>query len=233
MNASTPKHERVSGLPVRLARAIERMHLSTKDFAERSGIPLRTLQNYIAGDREPGASALAKIASAGVDINWLLDETCVEAEEIEEHPFKIVVQTLDAANCRFLDKYDGSIEADIIRRSGVEKQMVWAAARTTDDLNKELIKENGVGYTVLELFEHFVVYFESFHDAIKRLVRACMAPPKTLSPIEARGVLSVLKTMAISSLGEDSTESVEAMVSLVRDKLNTDGHELDNGQARD
>ena len=33
--------------------------------------------------------------------------------------------------------------------------------------------------------------------------------------------------------GEDATEAVEAMVSLVRDKLNADGHELDNGQARD
>jgi hypothetical protein len=116
---------------------------------------------------------------------------------------------------------------------------VWAAIRKTDELNKELIKQNGAGYSFLELAEHCSVYWISFHDVIKRLVRACIAPPKALSSIETKGVLSILKTMAVSSLGEDATESVDAMVSLVQEKLNPDGHGhghghgLDNGRARD
>lgn len=43
-----------------------------KDFSELTGIPLRTLKGYEAGERTPGAEALAGIAKTGADMTWLL-----------------------------------------------------------------------------------------------------------------------------------------------------------------
>jgi len=46
---------------------------SGASLARTAGIPRRTLENYLSGDNEPKASALAAIAKAtGVDSRWLL-----------------------------------------------------------------------------------------------------------------------------------------------------------------
>ncbi len=47
----------------RLKQAIERSGLTIKDFAAKCGIPYRTLQNYISGEREPNVANLQKIAT--------------------------------------------------------------------------------------------------------------------------------------------------------------------------
>lgn len=41
-------------------------------FAERTGIPYSSLQNTLRGDRRPNSDQLAKIAMAGIDVNYLL-----------------------------------------------------------------------------------------------------------------------------------------------------------------
>lgn len=44
-----------------------------KEFSKRAGIPYRTLQSYVADEREPGASKLLKIATQlYISIDWLL-----------------------------------------------------------------------------------------------------------------------------------------------------------------
>ena len=42
---------------------------NAKRFAEETGIPYRTLQDYIAEKSKPGADHLARIAEYGCDIN--------------------------------------------------------------------------------------------------------------------------------------------------------------------
>jgi transcriptional regulator with XRE-family HTH domain len=47
--------------------------LSLRELAERSGIPYRSMQNYVSDNQQPGADALSKLrACLEVDLNWLL-----------------------------------------------------------------------------------------------------------------------------------------------------------------
>ena len=46
--------------------------LSIRDFSRETGVPYRTLQDYLADKRLPGAAHLGRMARAGIDLNWLL-----------------------------------------------------------------------------------------------------------------------------------------------------------------
>ena len=56
----------------RLRSAISGQGYTLAAFAAESSIPYRTLQNYVADKRKPGADHLAKMLEAGVDMSWLL-----------------------------------------------------------------------------------------------------------------------------------------------------------------
>jgi transcriptional regulator with XRE-family HTH domain len=45
---------------------------SIKDLSDASGIKYGTLQQYLSDKRQPGASQLAGLAEAGIDLHWLL-----------------------------------------------------------------------------------------------------------------------------------------------------------------
>ena len=62
----------VSTVGGRLRRFLTFAGLSIRDFSKRTGVPYRTLQNYLAGNRLPDAEHLGRLAGAGIDINWLL-----------------------------------------------------------------------------------------------------------------------------------------------------------------
>ena len=54
-------------------------------FSEQTGIPLRTLKGYEAGERLPGTEALIAIAKTGVNATWLLTgEGRMQAESEED-----------------------------------------------------------------------------------------------------------------------------------------------------
>ena len=46
--------------------------LTQEQFAQRCGLPKRTIIGYENEEREPGSAALAAIAKTGVNMNWLL-----------------------------------------------------------------------------------------------------------------------------------------------------------------
>lgn len=46
---------------------------SIRQFSVETGIPYRTLQDYLAGKRLPGAEHLARMNESGVDLNWLIN----------------------------------------------------------------------------------------------------------------------------------------------------------------
>ena len=57
----------------RLKKVVSDFDGNLKEFAKQCGIPYRTLQDYIAGKREPGAANLIKIATQmRISIDWLL-----------------------------------------------------------------------------------------------------------------------------------------------------------------
>ncbi len=57
----------------RLKQVIESKNLNIKEFSELSGIPYRSIQNYLRHEREPNVEALAKLKETmNIDINWLL-----------------------------------------------------------------------------------------------------------------------------------------------------------------
>ncbi|MBF0784897.1 helix-turn-helix domain-containing protein [Muribacter muris] len=60
-------------LRFRLRSVIESSNTSIKAFSEQTGIPLRTLHNYLSGEREPSVENIIKVASEfNINLNWLL-----------------------------------------------------------------------------------------------------------------------------------------------------------------
>lgn len=57
----------------RLKKAIETKQLKITESAELCGIPYRSMQNYLRGEREPNADALRLISERlGISADWLL-----------------------------------------------------------------------------------------------------------------------------------------------------------------
>ena len=59
-------------LSERLKLFLEIRGLSAGEFAAETGVPDRTLRNYLGRKSRPGADQLARMAAAGLDVNWLL-----------------------------------------------------------------------------------------------------------------------------------------------------------------
>lgn len=61
------------GIGDRLRHALDLMGVRINEAAEKAGIPYRSMQNYLRGEREPGAEALTAItARLGISSDWLL-----------------------------------------------------------------------------------------------------------------------------------------------------------------
>lgn len=57
----------------RLRIVIESQDMSIKAFAELVDTPLRTVHNYLSGEREPSSEFLIKVATQfDINLNWLL-----------------------------------------------------------------------------------------------------------------------------------------------------------------
>lgn len=60
-------------IATRLRSVIDDRGMSIKEASEVVGIPYRTLQNYLLGEREPNAKAMAAIRThLGISLDWLL-----------------------------------------------------------------------------------------------------------------------------------------------------------------
>lgn len=56
----------------RLRAVIKQRGKTIRDFSDELGIQYRSMQRYLAGQSTPPAGDLARLAVAGVDVNWLL-----------------------------------------------------------------------------------------------------------------------------------------------------------------
>ncbi|WP_386691529.1 MULTISPECIES: helix-turn-helix domain-containing protein [unclassified Lonepinella] len=97
----------------RLRVLIETQNTSVKRFAELADIPLRSIHNYLSGEREPSAEVLIKIANiTNVNLNWLL-----------------------------LDKGEMFIDNELERELTKNELNLLEQFRTTNNLGKEIISE--------------------------------------------------------------------------------------------
>lgn len=70
--ASIGLYEKMS-IAARLRSVIDDRGMSIKEASAVVGIPYRTLQNYLLGEREPNAKAMAAIRThLGISLDWLL-----------------------------------------------------------------------------------------------------------------------------------------------------------------
>jgi transcriptional regulator with XRE-family HTH domain len=57
----------------RLRQFLEAEGMKITEAAEKSGIPYRSMQNYLSGERDPGVEALTAMNTRlGVSVDWLL-----------------------------------------------------------------------------------------------------------------------------------------------------------------
>jgi transcriptional regulator with XRE-family HTH domain len=56
----------------RLQKVFDVLNKTIKEVAVETGLPYRTLQNYLRGEREPNTEGLEKISRLGVNLHWLL-----------------------------------------------------------------------------------------------------------------------------------------------------------------
>lgn len=61
------------GIEERIRDIINAQNMTVKGFAEAMDIPLRTLHNYLSGNREPSAEFLITLSNKlNINLNWLL-----------------------------------------------------------------------------------------------------------------------------------------------------------------
>lgn len=93
----------------RMKWVLDKENISLKQASERTGIPYRSLQNYISGNQQPGTDALAKFYSTfKADLNWLisgegsysssLDGLSVNRTSVDAALFKKVVEALNSSD---------------------------------------------------------------------------------------------------------------------------------------
>lgn len=100
------KHDKVKpdgSIGSRLRDTLNSRGLSLASFASKSGIAYRSLQNYVAGEQNPGAEALLKIKEAlGLSIDWLLTgEGSQFIEERDVTPRRATIRDIVELRKRF------------------------------------------------------------------------------------------------------------------------------------
>lgn len=106
-----------------------------KSFSDRSGVPYRSLQEYVAGKNKPGFEQIQKIAAAGIDIGFLL--TGIYSGNI----FRTLSSGADGANILASDSefaalvYDGLLDS-------------------IDDVNEKIVAAGGRPLSARKVMEY-------------------------------------------------------------------------------
>jgi len=110
----------------RLRQAIDMSGLNVTEFSISTGIPYRTLQQYLADNRAPAAEALTKICEqTNIDINWLLTD---QGSMYRDQAAASAEDTLDQRHTALLGLFDALSED--------QQREILAAAQEKERLNK-------------------------------------------------------------------------------------------------
>jgi transcriptional regulator with XRE-family HTH domain len=156
----------------RLRRFLEVRQLSIKDFERLYGVPYRTIQQYLADNRRPGAEHLANMAAAGMNITWLLLGES-DANFTVHLPGQEKVRGILAADERFASlvfeeafRAADTLNAQITKRRGEPLPLkvllvaAWSAfqihAKQLDEHQETLLKARAAGYSDEQLVDLIV-----------------------------------------------------------------------------
>jgi len=97
----------------RLKFLIELLKVNIKEFSAKTGIPYRTVQSYLLGERQPNYENLQKIAThLSVNINWLLtgegevfSGKCTVTSDSIEEKILLLLKDMDEESKRDVLKY--------------------------------------------------------------------------------------------------------------------------------
>jgi len=121
---------------MRLKRLAALRSQNAKQFAETTGIPYRTLQDYMADRRKPGAEHLAKLSENGCDVNWLLTGQFVNPSIMAK-------------------EYGFDIESDaVVADQDLLSKLMTMSQEITDAINDAWIKKYGHSLTLEQLLKH-------------------------------------------------------------------------------
>jgi len=117
--------------------------LSVRELEKRTGIPYRSLHEYLSDKRKPGADHLAKMPTVGIDVEWLLT-----GEVKPGLKFKITADRDDTVNLDFdlsnsegLLPVTGSMCADLTFSEKIVRDAI--------ELVNELIEQNPTAFSLM------------------------------------------------------------------------------------
>jgi hypothetical protein len=164
-----------SSIGARLRQFLMWHNLSIRAFSDRSGVPYRTLQDYLTNKRKPGAEHLASMGRGGVDLNWLL----VDEDAYEDH-FSSARRML-------------GFRTDVLKSNqALCRAMVAKCDMFVDDANADFAALHGRPMTRLHInhlwnltFKHVVAAADAMEHIVNDLI-ARGVPNETIADIVFR-----------------------------------------------
>lgn len=137
------------GIKERLRQVMDLKRLTIKELAECSGMPYRSLQNYLRGEREPNNDALLVLRThLGISLDWLLtgegDMYLNEAEKTLSSPVETPFSNSDLTMLELINQLDPEVRKDLMRNAE-EKQRMIELERKVNELSSELEKNKRAG----------------------------------------------------------------------------------------
>jgi len=155
--------------------------LSVRELEKRTGIPYRSLHEYLSDKRKPGADHLAKMPTVGIDVEWLLT-----GEVKPGLKFKITADRDDAVTLDFdlsniggLSPATGSMCADLT----LSKMIV----RDSIELVNEVIEQNPTAFSLMGVqgcVTSVWVVFSAYMSSIERHEEHFVTARDTDYPVE-------------------------------------------------
>lgn len=182
----------------RLRRHIALNRMSIKAFCELTGVPYRTLQDYLTGARKPGSDHLASLARVGVNLNWLLtgeDPTLGEVSEglteeastflsnieIKNRLSDLIVELMDSyIEIREKEKASALGTKQFFRSFILLQNLIFEMAKEMSGTLSSLMK-SGVGTELI---------VDVLRSAISKQLEQVFASPTALSNDEMRDLMA-------------------------------------------
>jgi transcriptional regulator with XRE-family HTH domain len=163
---------------------------SIREFADRTGLPYRSLQDYLADRRKPAADQLVLIGDAGVDIHWLLTGRIkplfgMEGADIEGT--QLVCADLE-----------------------LTKATYWAAMDLTDAFSTRRIAAGRKPLSAVEVIDVAAVYCKAMIDTAGRMA-------ETIEKLAAKGASRAeILDIFVGAVANVSDATIEGHLAKIR-----------------
>jgi transcriptional regulator with XRE-family HTH domain len=156
-------------IAARLRAIIAFRGLSIRDFADITQIPYRTLQDYLGSDRRPRADHLTRMATSGIDLNWLLTGRSSHLAEDHEHPLYADIELLASLRqgcTRIADQVIGDADGMTVERVAEHLERLFRKVLAVAEEDSEVITDLRVFKTPKDVVVSYVL-----GETINKIVR--------------------------------------------------------------